>query len=398
MKQDKTFFYILLIVIPLYFLQGGLFDHGSLASQSIVAVWLFIDIIYFIRYINYGLWEPIGRIIVLFWLLQTITWIVTPFFSDISSRGWGATYSVYKNISVVFLTYFPFYYFSYKSVVDEKQLKIFAVLSLLTLVAAFFISSREGVFNSGRDDITNNGAYYLIAIIPLLGLYFDKFIEFLFYGALLVLVLWGAKRGAILCATVEVLLFFYFYSRKSNSSTKLLTTVWVLVFIIGIVYISIDLFQDNDYLQQRYDQTVSGDSSMRDEIYSNALLQFGNQGVLNQLFGNGMNSTLSIIGGYAHQDWLELLIDNGFLGIFLYFSFFVTLFSYYRKKRKRMTQMERFIFLSATMGWFFRSMYSMGYFSIETSFFIMAFGYLSGYNKKINKKITCHEYISIGSR
>lgn len=384
MKQDKAFFFILLIIIPVYYLQGGLFDHGSIASQSLVAIWLLIDIFYLLRYINLGYWEPIGRIFIVFWFLQTITWLLTPISLDgyLHSRGLGTTYSVYKNISVVFLTYFPFYYFSYNNVVDERYLKKFAFLSLLCLVAAFFITARESVFNLGRNEITNNGAYYLVVIIPLLGLYFDKFIEFVFYGAILLLVLMGAKRGALLCASVNFLLFFYYYSKKGNPSKRPLTALWIIIFISVVVYMSIDIFKSDDYLQQRYDQTVSGDSSLRDEIYSYALLQFKGQSILNQFFGNGMNSTLSIIGGYAHQDWLELLINNGVLGVFLYLMIFIVFFSYYRKNRKRMTSMARFMFLSATLGWILRSLYSMGYISIETSFYAIVFGYLSAYNRK----------------
>lgn len=387
MKQDKFFFNTLLIIVPLYFLQGWLFDHGSLISQGIAAIWLLIDLVYLYKYNNSKIWEPIGRSFALFWLLNTITWLLAPFFASYSNHtvGWIGTYSVYKNISLVFLTYFPFYYFSYKKSIGEKQLKKLVLLSLICLVAAFFISARESAYNLGRDEVTNNGSYYLVVIIPLIGLFFDKFIEYIFIGGILVLVLIGAKRGALLCAAVEFFLFLYFYSKSTRISRSPIRYVWLVIAVSIIVYIGKDIFQGTDYLQQRYDQTISGDSSLRDEIYSMAFYKFLNQNLFQQLFGNGMSSTLSILGGYAHQDWLELLINNGLLGVILYLFIFINLLSYYRKVHKGLTPMECFILLSATLGWILRSLYSMGYYSVETSFYVMAIGYVCSHHRKIKK-------------
>lgn len=399
MKQDKFFFSILLVIIPLYFLQGWLFGHGSALSQGIVAIWLLIDMVYLIRYVRKGLWETVGRIFLIFWLLQTLTWIITPMLTESVIHGisWGNTYSIFKNISIVFLSYFPFYVLKVDNAIDKKQIKILAFIAMLCLIAAFFISARESVFSRGTSDITNNGAYYLVVIIPLLGIFFDDFIEFFFYGGLAVLILMGAKRGAILCAFVELILFIYFYYKKTQKKRSFINYIWILVALIIVSYVVVEVFNSSDYLQERYDQTRVGDSSLRDEIYSLAILRFDEQDLIAQLFGNGMSSTLSIIGGYAHQDWLELLINNGVLGVFLYVLVFITLFVCYHNHKKSMSFMERFMFLSATFGWLLRSMYSMGYVSIETSFYTIAFGFLCAKQRQqlINNN---NEYLSNNSR
>ena len=385
MNHNKVLFNTLLVIIPLYFLQGWLFDHGSIVSQFFVAIWLLIDILYLVRYIHLGLGEPIGRIFFLFWILQTITWIFSPLFSEsIYNISWSRTYSLFKNISIVFLTYFPFYFFSYKDVIKEKQLKTLAFFSLICLIGAFFINYNESVFNRGTTEITNNGAYYLVVIIPLLGLFFDDFIEFFFYGGLTVLILTGAKRGAILCGLVELILFVFYYFKKSGQKKSLLKFLWMLITIILLAYVVVNIFEGNDYLQERYDQTRLGDSSLRDEIYSLAFLKFESQSFFHQLFGNGMSSTLYIIDGYAHQDWLELLINNGLLGVFLYASVFVVLFVYFHKYRKGLSPMAKYMFLSSILGWLLRSMYSMGYVSIETCFYSIVFAFVCANQRKIS--------------
>ncbi len=379
MTRDKIFFYILFVIIPLYFLQGWLFGRGSIVSQTIAAIWLIIDVFYLIKYIALGQMESIGRILLIFWGLQLVTWLLTARQLDNMGNplGWAGTYSLFKNISIVLLSYFPFYILTYKNSINEKVLKRFAILALICLIGAFYICFNEMAYDNGTNEIANRGAYYLVVIIPLLGLFFDDIIEFVIYGAIAILALIGAKRGAIICASFELLLFFYYYFKKSfkkKSSSKL---VWFVVAIFALFYLLKDIYLGNEYLQTRYAQTLGGDSSLRDEIYSFALSKFINQDLFCQLFGNGMSSTLRIIGGYAHQDWLELLINNGVIGIIVYALVFVVLFSFFRRKRNSLIPMEKFMFLSAIIGWFTRSMFSMGYMSVETSFYVIVFGFIS---------------------
>lgn len=375
MSLDKVFFYILLFIIPLYFLQGWLFDHGSFISQSIAAIWLIIDVIYLIKCIRIGKIGIVGRYFLLFWILQTITWIITSFL--LNSRfniGLSETYSLYKNISIAFLSYFPFFFFVYRSIIDEKLIKVFAILSFLGLLGAYFISYNEMVYTNDTVDIANRGAYYLVVIIPLLGLFFNNTVEFAFYGGIAVLVLTGAKRGAILCVSIELLLFVYYYIKASLQRKSSLKFIWILIGVSVLFYVIANIYQGNEFLQERYDQTLSGDSSLRDEIYSLALYKYGEQGFVHKIFGNGMSSTLGILGGYAHQDWLELLINNGLLGVLVYALVFMSLLFFYRKNKRVLSIMEKFMFVSALLGWLMRSMFSMGYVSIETSFFVIVFG------------------------
>ena len=382
--KNKIALYILIVIIPLYFLQGWIFESGSLASQCIAAIWLLIDVIYLIKCLKYGLIDRIGRTFISFWLLNTVTWLFAPLLinNNVNVISWGATYSVYKNISVVFLTYFPFYYLKLNCLIEKRQLRWFTFISLICLIVAFFVSSGENAFVIGESDITNNGAYYLVVTIPLLGLFFDQIIKYIFLGVILILVLSGAKRGAILCAAIEYFFFIYFYIKNIRKSRSLFKLTWASLAVLVIFYMAINLYERNDYLQMRYEQTISGDSSSRDEIYSLAFQKFNEQDFINQLLGSGMNSTLSIIKDYAHQDWLELLINNGILGIIFYLSVFVSILRYYQQSRRSMIYAERFMFLSAVFAWFIRSMFSMTYYSIETCFLVISLAIVSANHRR----------------
>ena len=377
MFSDKSIQRVLLIVIPLYFTQGWLFDHGSIVSQVLVGIWLLIDLVYLFRYFLQKKFDPVGIAIILFWAINAISWMVSPktVSGYDSEYHFIATYSVFKNISVTLLTYFPFRSFFDSPRFDKKYIESFSLLSFISLLILFFTTGQDSIVISGSEEVTNNGAYYLASIVPLLGIFFNKRITIVFFTIVMVLVLLGAKRGAIVCVGIELVFYLYFLFKKSNSYKNPLKILGLLIIFSVFVYLIISTFNGNDYLQYRYNQTVSGDSSLRDEIYASAIEIFSEGNAFELLFGHGMCACISDIGMYAHQDWLELLVDNGIVGTLLYLVFFICLYNQYRAKKKVMTYEERFIFLSAFFCLLLRSSFSMGYTSIESSFLIIALVY-----------------------
>ncbi len=81
------------------------------------------------------------------------------------------------------------------------------------------------------------------------------------------------------------------------------------------------MFETNDYFRFRIEQTLEGESSSRDVIYSQLWSHYlGNDSYLELIFGEGAFYTVNItIGNHkAHNDWLEILIDCGLLGVISY--------------------------------------------------------------------------------
>ena len=73
----------------------------------------------------------------------------------------------------------------------------------------------------------------------------------------------------------------------------------------------------NTNLQERF-STIS-EGSGRDWIYENlfSIWLFRSE-ILDYLFGYGINATVRFVGFFAHNDWLELLMSLGILGIISY--------------------------------------------------------------------------------
>ena len=101
--------------------------------------------------------------------------------------------------------------------------------------------------------------------------------------------------------------------------------------VLGSYYIA-DFYASSDYFQYRLENTLEGNSSNRDVFYATLVEYFINQDSLtNILFGNGAMTTIMIVGNFAHNDWLELAICQGVLGLVIYFVYFISLFVFFRK-------------------------------------------------------------------
>ena len=96
-----------------------------------------------------------------------------------------------------------------------------------------------------------------------------------------------------------------------------------IIIIVGICMYINYMMSTSAYFMARVDQTLEGDSSNRDIIYGklwNTLLL--EQRPLYFYFGRGADSTLRVVGGFAHQDWLETFCNNGLVGVIILFFFF----------------------------------------------------------------------------
>ncbi|MCF0206128.1 MAG: O-antigen ligase family protein [Bacteroidales bacterium] len=138
--------------------------------------------------------------------------------------------------------------------------------------------------------------------------------------------------------------------------------------------------ESNGALQARFQETIDGNSSGRDAIYSNILDNFFKTDSPKQiLFGNGFASSPIVTGGrYAHNDWLEILCGQGILGVILYALFFLFVFQYTFKKS--LTRNERYAALSIFVIWLLKSLFSMGYVDIQTLPLTILLGYIIGVN------------------
>jgi O-antigen ligase len=89
----------------------------------------------------------------------------------------------------------------------------------------------------------------------------------------------------------------------------------------------------SDYFQERVNDTMEGDTSGRDIYYAFFIDYYLNNTTDEEfLLGMGANATLGIWHNYAHNDWLEIAINQGLFGVFLYLIYWITFLKLCLKK------------------------------------------------------------------
>lgn len=285
---------------------------------------------------------------------------------------------------------FPFFVFTKEGLLTEERMRGWFWVFFIVCILSYFINQRNELalaMESGYkyEEITNNNSYLFVGLLPFVFLIRKKVIvQYLVLAVMLYFVFSGMKRGAMLTGSLVLLWFVYDSLRTSSKSKKwgvLLLTAIVL--IIGYQYI-VYYLENSDYFQLRVEQTMSGQSSNRDTIYTKLWNHIKtNNNLFQILFGEGASHTEIVTGGMkAHNDWLELLIDCGFLTTFIYFIYWmVFLIDWRRSKSNRLVYAlggACFIFLFA------KSLFSMSFGKLPF-YTSMLIGYCFAYYSTNNK-------------
>lgn len=365
--MDRRIQYALLfLVIPLYTAQGWLFESGGLVSQGLVLIWLLVDLYYTIAFIYNQEKTSISTSLFLFWIMIFLSWLLSPKVIDLP---WSSisTYGDLKNITIVLFSYFPFRYWLIHGYLKKKNLVVFLLLMTLASVMAYFTLIKK---LDVEHSIINNIGYYFAMLVPFLGIIKNKKYSMAFLMVLLYFCISSAKRGAILCMIVGIVLFFYFSLRNVSRKHRYSSMVFMIILCSIVLFFSYDTYMTNEFLQNRMEKTFTeNDSSGRDVIYSILINKYLDGNLFNLLCGYGFDQTLEKAGIFAHMDWLELIVDHGLLGVLLYVNLFYSMIRYYNQNRKNISKDVAFIFLSMISCWLLKSTFSMGY----THFFSFVF-------------------------
>ena len=211
------------------------------------------------------------------------------------------------------------------------------------------------------DGVTNNLGYTLVALIPLSILFRRKpVLQYLFLGICLGFILFGMKRGAILTGSVCALWLLYKSFTGASFKRKMGILILTAVLLAAIAYGVSYLMESSDYFAYRIAQTEARGSSGRDILYRNAveyLLNLSDSRTL--LFGAGANATINLLGNYAHNDWLEILINNGIIVTLVYLIYWVSLLWECFNNRKNI--LVYLVLTSFFIIGFLESLFSMSY-------------------------------------
>lgn len=262
------------------------------------------------------------------------------------------------NTLVAILSFNTFIYLGSHGVLTDKFLTI-TTIGIVVAGALYFnhIRLETLLLYSNLETVTINASVVFLMLMPAVFLLKNKLISIVVFCIILFYIIIAAKRGNVLAIIIPTL--FYIYSLLKDSKRSFVKTTIVFVAIVAIANWGYDLVVSNDYLQKRIEETKEGSSSGRDVIYEEAWDEWYNSSkMINIVLGYGYDGTIKQIHKRAHNDWLELLVDNGMLGIIVYFILFCSFATIIRHEKDFL---QKVVLLSVFLIWFFKTTYSMAF-------------------------------------
>lgn len=366
----------------LYQLQDILYPAGVI-NQTLLLLFFIFSIIRGFKYIlplkKQSFLLTSTSLLLWMYIIYGAAFIISP--PQYSAKG-TPVYFYLLNSLISLLPILVFYDFLKNGVISKKRL-IYYLLPLIILyilhyyrLQNFFIiqSAEEGIFN---EEFTNNTGYSFLSLIPLTLLLKNKLTRFSCMIILVIFIFSAFKRGAILITSIVLLVIFLNDLRNIKNIRNLISSVSLLLIasLLIINYVS-NKYETSEYLQNRIESTEEGDTSNRDIIYGEVAQSYLNGNFYQLLFGRGADSTFEAANNYAHQDWLETLHNNGILGAFLLFLFYLSIFLGVRKLKNKVISRVLISFWALFIICFLKSFFSMSIQGMELGTTMML-GYLA---------------------
>lgn len=381
MKRSNVLAVVYLMAIILYISQGILYESTWYSKLSGIYVLLF---------------NLYCTLIVIIKKQQSSLFLISVFFSTWTVFIWFisvktytvegepvSTFAMIQHIALVVTSLLSFYYISLSGQIKRSILLAFTIIIALIYIyniLHFDVAS----LGAGEYDYANanNKAYSLVALFPFLLLLWDKkWIMIILMVASLVFIVFCLKRGAMICVASFLLITFYMIIRsvKKKNAYKYLIRFSVFIIIVAIVYAFFTVYEDNEFLQRRFDHG----SDAREYIYTKILSGLENSDILELFIGHGPLSTVTVSGNYAHNDWLEIVYDFGIVGLILYIMIPIAMLKYY----KRYTLEEELAgILICVLYILLRSSFSMCVYELDSLLIFGYMGYIIGNHQYISKK------------
>lgn len=329
---------IYIILWCVYELQVFVFGtDGTIYSRLIILFLLAVSVYYTIYAITRYKMTPYIKALSVLLLMFTIYGAI--FIISQKSIYIGSNrirnFSYLQGIYISLLPIFPFYVFTRKGMIRSDNVKKWAVWFVFIATLQFFQKQLLAQQQFNAEEVTNNMGYAVLSVIPLLSFFSHKrTMQYIGIAYLMALVMFSMKRGAILIGAICVAWFLYSTLKTSKRGRKATVVILGVAVVLAGYYLVQYMLSSSDYFNIRVESTFEGDSSNRNFIYSRLWNHFTNESDgFRFLFGNGACYTAIVAGNVAHNDWLEILINQGLIGAVIYLFYWIHFYKTTKRAR-----------------------------------------------------------------
>lgn len=356
----------------LYNLQGTLYASGGSISQVLLAILLAWSVVNCFRLSSKDTYHSeyfrgLNVLMLVFTIYGLLLIIMgTELYITEGANKKVRNFVYLKEIYTSLLPIYSFFLFAKKGKLTEKSLKRWFFIFIIVGTLQYARSQREAVLLAMMqgwepDGITNNSGYIFVSLLPGLILLRKKpMIQYLGLTLCMFLILASMKRGAIIVGVLSVILLFSYQLRYSSHRKKIGIVFLIILVSVASYLAAMHMLETSDYFNSRIQATLEGNSSHRDEMYSSLLRTFVyDTSLFQMLLGRGAWGTLTVSFNFAHNDWLEILTNQGVLGISVFMYYWICFLK--NSKDANLPSESRICLSMILLIYFMKTIFSMSY-------------------------------------
>ena len=312
-SMRRTYFLHLAAFLLTVYTYLSITDFGSVIYIYYLAFFsLALYIIFYFNRLGFVKKSPILKLVYVWFFWMLINCVIYP--SELLTN----TLSIFFQTTLWCTLFFVIYSFTSRNpkklLRKSKKYFYFLMLFLGMVYLNTNIETRNVYFS-----------YYALAAVPWVLLYKNKFLKYFGLLFILIVVLSASKRGGFLAIAGSVTSYLYI----NNIAYKKNKGLGIVFFVISILLLStltiqfIDSFGTD--LLTRINNMSEDEGSGRLDLYLELIVLINDFDLFQFIVGNGHDSTSSITGNFAHNEFLQFLVDYGLIGLIIYIYLHITL-------------------------------------------------------------------------
>lgn len=207
---------------------------------------------------------------------------------------------------------------------DKRLNRLFVVLIILGMVS--FV---ESLIYNGYEGASNI-VYFVVLAIPILLAVGNEKLNLLWLVFASVLAIASLKRSMMLAIALFWLIYFIVEGVKKLGILKSVILMLMIGYGAYHTFLYVDDLSGNDITRRMESEDISNG---RDGIYDITLLMIDNSTIDHKILGNGQGAVKrdSILDISAHNEWLEIIYDYGYIVLAVYILLWLyMLYKWYR--------------------------------------------------------------------
>lgn len=349
---------IFILIWGLYYLQDLLYPQGFI-NQMLQLLMISLGLISFCQCLLSRSNPDLIRATILLVLMYTVYGSIILVVGDNISSTVDSTYLKASYNSLLPIIFF--YQQAKKHRLTTRKLKIYFFVITVIAIIHFVQVDKMTMLLLDSEENTNNVSYMFVSLLPFVFLFNKKpVVQYIIIAILMLYILLGMKRGAILIGAIIALLFIYSSLKHQRPTKKIVIMLFASILVGGLIVYVGHMMNTSDYFANRVQQTIDGNSSGRDKIYSaiwSAVISEPN--ILKFIFGHGANSSINYAGNFAHNDWLETLCNNGLIGLSILLYYFVAFWRLLINGRRSLSEAYYYCLIALFLISFLMTIFSM---------------------------------------